>query len=246
MTDWPHHNKFAFTGPLHGGGRTTHDVYVKGDGPPVLILQELPGIGPQTLSLADRLAARGFRVYLAHFLGPFGRLSFFGNTCRVLCIRREFHIFARGRESPIGAWFRALVAEVSARENGARVGVIGMCLTGEFALALMSEPSVAGGVASQPSLPVMAGDALHMGPDQIETARVGMAKKGPGLAMRYKGDRISTARHRTALERAFGDHLETVEFEGRKHALLTVHFHEPAYVRMEDYLAARLGLGRTA
>ena len=242
MTDWPHDDKFAFTGPLHGGGSATHDVYVKGTGPAILLLQELPGIGRETLALVDRLTARGFRVYLAHFLGPFGRLSFVGNTARVLCIRREFHAFAKGSESPIGAWFRALAAEVSAREGGASIGVIGMCLTGGFALAMMAEPAVAGGVASQPSLPIMGGDALHMDAAQTASARAGMAEKGPGLAMRYSGDRLSTARHMAALKSAFGDHLDTVEFDGRKHALLTVHFHEPAYQRMEDYFAARLGL----
>ncbi len=241
-SDWPHDTAFAFTGPLHGGGTATHDILVKGEGPPILLLQEMPGIGPETLALADRLVARGFRVYLAHFLGPFGRLSFVGNTLRVLCIRREFHAFARGRESPIGAWFRALANEVSTREGGARVGVVGMCLTGGFALALMAEPAVAGGVASQPSLPVLGGDALHMDTDQIAAASAGMAEKGPGLAMRYSGDKLSTGRHMAALKRAFGADLETVEFEGNGHALLTVHFHDPAYQRMEAYLAARLGL----
>lgn len=241
MTDWPHDAKFTFTGPLHGGGTATHDIYVKGSGPPTLILQELPGIGPETLALVDRLVARGFRVYLAHFVGPFGRLSFVGNTARVLCIRREFHVFARGRESPIGAWFRALAAEVSAREGGGAIGVIGMCLTGGFALAMMAEPAVAGGVASQPALPLLGGDALHMDAAQTAAARAGMAAKGTGLAMRYSRDKLSSARHMAALRAAFGDHLETVEFDGNKHALLTVHFHEPAYQRMEDYFTARLG-----
>lgn len=242
MTDWPHDEKFAFTGPLHGGGEATHDIYVKGDGPPVLILQELPGIGPETLALADRLVARGFRVFLAHFLGPFGRKTVIGNSLRVLCIRREFHAFARGHESPIGAWFRALAAHVSGREGGRGIGVIGMCLTGGFAIAMMSEGAVLGGVAAQPSLPVLGGDALHMDGAEIAAARKGMAGKGPGLAMRYKGDRMSTARHMRALEAAFGETLETAAFEGSKHSLLTLHFHEPAYRRMEDYLAARLGL----
>jgi dienelactone hydrolase len=240
MSDWPHDTRFAFGAPLHGGETATHDVYVKGDGPAILILQEMPGIGPETLSLVDRLVAAGFRIYLAHFLGPFGRKSVVGNTLRVLCIRREFHAFARGRESPIGGWFRALAAEVSAREGGRGIGVIGMCLTGGFAIAMMSEDAVAAGVASQPSLPAMGGDALHMSPADISAARAGMAAKGPGLAMRYTGDRLSTARHMAALRAAFGDTLETVEFQGRGHALLTLHFHEPAYRRMQNYFRTRL------
>ncbi|WP_109313414.1 hypothetical protein [Ruegeria sp. AU67] len=42
-------------------------------------------------------------------------------------------------------------------------------------------------------------------------ARAGMARKGPGLVMRYADDKLASERHMGALKDAFGDHLETVE-----------------------------------
>ena len=59
MSDWTPDTSFEFTGPLDGGGSVTHEVHCKGDGPPIVILQELPGIGPETLALVDRLVAAG-------------------------------------------------------------------------------------------------------------------------------------------------------------------------------------------
>ena len=42
----------AFTAPLRGGHAVTHDVYSRGEGPPIVLIQELPGIGMETLRLA--------------------------------------------------------------------------------------------------------------------------------------------------------------------------------------------------
>ena len=58
----------------------SHDVYSIGDGDKVVvIIQELPGIGQETLSLADKFVARGYRVILPHLFGPLGRTSTGGN-----------------------------------------------------------------------------------------------------------------------------------------------------------------------
>lgn len=242
MSNWTGATGFDFTGPLATGDEVTHRIYVKGDGAPIVILQELPGIGPETLELADRLIAAGFRVYLPHLLGPFGKVTTLRNTARLLCIRREFNMFARGRQSPISAWMRALVAEVSSREGGARVGVVGMCLTGSFALALMAEDAVRAAVASQPALPVFGGGALHMSGAEVALARAGMEAKGCALAMRYADDKLVPDRLWDALKAGFGDTLETVQFPGRDHSLLTLDFHSPAYARMEAYFKARFGV----
>ncbi len=241
---WAHDTVFPFTGPLETGGETTHDVYAGGDGPPILILQELPGIGPETLSLAQRLNDAGFRVYLPHLFGTFGQTTMLRNAARLFCVRREFNMFLKGRQSPVAAWMRALVAHINAREGGAGVGAIGMCLTGSFALTLMAEDAVLGGVASQPALPAFGGSQLHMSNTDIAQARAGMAQKGPGLAMRYADDRTAPKQLMQALQAAFGDGLEAVEFPGRQHSLLTLHFHEPAYQRVEAYFRARFAQAR--
>ncbi|WP_372573209.1 dienelactone hydrolase family protein [Ruegeria jejuensis] len=239
MSNWPHDTRYTFSAPLSTGEKATHDVYVKGSGPPILLLQEMPGIGPETLSLADRLVAAGFTIYLPHLLGTFGKLTPLRITARLFCVRREFNIFARGRQSPIAGWMRALARDIRDRENAEGIGVIGMCLTGSFALTLMAEEAVLGGVASQPALPMLGGDHLHMSQQDIDAARAGMAASGPGLALRFEGDRIATKRHMQALKRAFGDDLLTEQYSGKDHSLLTLDFHDPAYQRVEAYFAER-------
>lgn len=239
---WAHDTVFPFTAPLSTGAQTTHDVYVGGKGPPIMILQELPGIGPETLDLATRLNGSGFRVYLPHMFGTYGKKEMTRNLLRLFCIRREFNIFAAGKQSPVAKWMRALAHEIKARESSAGVGVIGMCMTGSFALTLMAEDAVLGGVASQPALPVMGGGKLHMSNHDIGEASAGMAAKGPGLAMRYSRDRVSPQRLMHALEAAFGGLVQTEEFPGKGHSLLTIDFHDPAYQRVDAYFKARFGM----
>ena len=52
-----------------GGRRISHDIYHRGSGAPVVIIQELPGIGPETLRLADEFVARAFEVVIPHLFG---------------------------------------------------------------------------------------------------------------------------------------------------------------------------------
>lgn len=242
MSHWTAREIFSFTGPLAGGRDATHDVHVAGDGPPILILQELPGIGPETLALAQKLNNNGFTVYLPHLFGTFGKITMKRNLLRMLCIRREFNIFLKGKQSPVAAWMGALASHIREREGSEGVGVIGMCLTGSFALSLMAEDAVVGGVASQPALPVRGHEHLHMSEADVANARAGMEAKGTGLAMRYSCDKLSTRTHLRALEQAFGELLETETYAGDGHSLLTLDFHDPAYDRMHDYFRARFGM----
>ncbi len=242
MTDFAPDDTFSFTAAMSNGHEATHTVYVKGNGPPILLMQELPGIVPETLVLVDRLNAAGFRVYMPHFLGPFGKFALARNTLRLLCVRREINIFAKGKQSPFADWLRELARHIRDREEVRGVGVIGMCLTGAFALTLMADDAVLGGVASQPALPVMSKGRLHMSETDIAQARAGMAAKGPGLAMRYTGDKLVPDPLWEATKRAFGDDLDSVEFQGDDHALLTVHFHQPAFDRVEAYFRERFAL----
>ncbi|MCE8526782.1 dienelactone hydrolase family protein [Ruegeria pomeroyi] len=241
MCSWNPDECFTFAAPLDSGREARHSVHVKGTGPPILLLQELPGIGPETLALADRLIAAGFTVYLPHFFGTFGKTTLVTNAARLFCVRREFNMFLRGRQSPVATWMRALARHIRDRQGVPGIGVIGMCLTGSFALALMADDAVLGAVASQPALPVFGGDALPMSEADISGARAGMSAKGPALGMRYRDDKMAPARLMRNLETAFGDGLDTVEYPGTQHSLLTLHFHQPAYARVETYFRERLG-----
>ncbi len=231
--------KFSFTAQLTTGETVTHDVYFAGDGPAILMIQELPGIDQDTLNLAQSLIDQGYSVYLPHLFGTFGRKTLLRNTVRLFCVRREINLFARGKQSPITAWLRALCADIETRAGQGRIGVIGMCLSGSFALAMMADDAVLGAVASQPSLPVFGGDALDMGPDDIVECKAAMKAKGGALAMRYKNDKLARRETMQAIDAAFAPYIKTVAFEGAKHSLLTGDFNQAAYDEMSAYFKAR-------
>ncbi len=240
MTTLEGFTSFDFEGPLAGGGEVRFRVYERGTGRrPIVLFQELPGIGPETLDLARRLDEAGYRVFLPHLFGPLGKTSFVGNTVRLLCMRRVFHLFATDAASPIVAWMRALCRDVRARCESRGVGTIGMCLTGNFAITLMADDAVVGGVASQPSLPVFHPKALHMSAEEIRAAREGMAAKGPALAMRYEQDRICPAAKMEAFAEAFGEHVIRETFPGKGHSLLTLDWCEAAFTKVLEYFEQR-------
>jgi dienelactone hydrolase len=112
-------------------------------------MHELAGISPSFTAWARDLA-RDFRVVAPALLDPEGRPGRI-RTLKALCIRREIHILATGRTSPVVTWLRALTHQVVGPD--AAFGVIGMCMTGGFALALAVDPRVRAAVAAQPSLP---------------------------------------------------------------------------------------------
>lgn len=224
LSDW---DKTVFSTDAVDGKPLAHDVYTKGRGPVVLIIQELPGIGVETKRLADDLILAGFRVVLPHLFGPIGKVSFAGNIARVFCMRREFALFAKNRTSPVVNWLRALGSETREKYNVKGIGVIGMCLTGNFAISMMADDSVLAAVASQPSLPLFPSKALHMSPQNITDIRTALDEKGAMLAFRFQGDRLCTPAKFAALNTAFNDDKERIklrEIEGKKHSLLTVHF----------------------
>ncbi len=234
----------SFTAPIRGGRSVTHDVYERGAGPPVVVIQELPGIGPETLRLADRLVEAGHRVVLPHLFGPLGRVSMLGNPVRVLCMRREFHLFERNRSSPIVDWLRELCRSVRRRQGVPGVGVIGMCLTGNFAISLMADDSVLAAVASQPSMPMLGPGALHMSEEETARARRRLDLLGPMLGLRFAGDRLCSAKKFKTLARRFNDDAERIRLTvlpGRGHSVLTLHFvdrqGEPTFEALQSVLA---------
>lgn len=234
-----------------GGAPLRHPVYTRGEGSPVVLIQELPGIGPETLRLADRLVDAGHHVVMPHLFGPLGEVSMVGNTARVLCMRREFTIFTRGATSPVVEWLRALCHDVKARTGAKGVGVIGMCLTGNFAISLIADESVLAAVASQPSLPIFAQRDLHMSPGEVTAARAALDAYGPMLALRFAGDRLCTAAKFDAIDRAFNDDVERVRLvtlPGGGHSVLTLDFVDEeghptrqALATVLDYFQDRLG-----
>lgn len=236
--------QFSFEGPLEAGNRRAFDVYVKGAGKPVLLLQELPGISEGTLALVDRLNAAGYKVYMPHLVGKLNKYHPKINFAKIIfCMRREIHMFAQFKSSPIANWMHALTREIKTKEDGQGCAVIGMCLTGNFALALMASDAVVGGVACQPALPIKKDVGLHMSPKDIMGARQGMKSKGGAMVLSYDADKLCPAARIKEIDSTFKPFVDITTFEGIHHSTLTRDYgdgvQDRAFDLLKQYLSDR-------
>ena len=205
-------DEFSFT---HDGA--TRPVYRRGKGPAVVIMHEIPGITPQVAEFARRVATAGFTAYLPHMFGTPGKpisTPYIAGQLARACISREFSVLARGAASPITEWLRALCRKVHGDCGGPGVGAVGMCLTGNFALALMVDESVMAPVLSQPSLPFPITGAhraaLHLSDEQLAVVKH-RARHGCGvLGLRFSADPMCPAERFETLKRELGKGFEAV------------------------------------
>src|SRR5271156_3743180 len=222
-------------------GTWRRTVYRRGSGPAVIVMHEMPGLHPLVIRFADHLAAAGFTVFLPSLFGvpgkPFSFPYWLGEIVKAVCVRREFTIWASNRSSPIVDWLRALARNVYPECGGAGVGALGMCFTGGFALAMMTEPSVVAPVLSQPSLPSGLGSkrrraALDASPAEIACAKRRFADEDLTLlGMHFRGDRLSPNERFATLKATFGDRFEAIELDPADafpariapHSVLTFH-----------------------
>ncbi len=175
-----------------GSGRV---VYEQGDGPAVLVMHEVPGITPEVANFARRVAREGYRVSMPVLFGEPGAPFTWPRTFREIgraCVSREFHVFALRQQSPITDWLRALCRNLHERQGGRGVGAIGMCLTGNFALALMVEPALMAPVLSQPSLPFGVSpwhrQDLHIDDQTLAVVKERARAGCPVLGLRFRTD----------------------------------------------------------
>lgn len=192
-------------------------MYRRGEGPAVVIMHEIPGITPQVAEFARRVAEAGFTAYLPHMFGtpgkPISTLYLAGELARA-CISREFSVLARGEASPITNWLRALCRRAHADCGGPGVGAVGMCLTGNFALALMVDETVMAPVLSQPSLPfpITAAHraALHISDEQLAVVKKRVRLGCGVLGLRFSNDASCPAERFKTLERELGKGFEGI------------------------------------
>ena len=198
-------------------GLTKRLVYKKGSGAAVILMHELPGMIPECVDLARRLA-ENFTVYMPLLFGEPDKPFSLGKTLKYtaqLCISHEFYCFAKNESSPITKWLKELCQYAKQECGGRGVGVIGMCLTGGFVLSLMAHESVIAPVTSQPSLPFgitpAHKKALGVSPDELNEAKE-RAKNGiPILALRFAKDFISPPDKFVTLRQEFGEETEIIE-----------------------------------
>ena len=214
VTPIDQYQHFTFSATTREGHQVEHPVYHQGSGPPLVLIQELPGIGQQTLYLADKLVAAGFEVIMPHLFGPIGRTRTGMNLLRVFCMRREFKLFSANDSSPVVDWLKALCRKVRDDRNAKGVGVIGMCLTGNFAISLMADDSVLASVVSQPAMPIGKMGALHMSPEEIEQIKRRVDGSNAMRAYRFDKDPLCTATKFNCIHQALnGDGVNRINLE---------------------------------
>jgi dienelactone hydrolase len=202
----------------------TRRVFHAGSGPGVVIMHEVPGIYPAVGEFAERVVDAGFHVALPELFGTTGRelsAGYLAGSLLRACISREFHVLASRRSSPITVWLRALCRSLHAECGGRGVGALGMCLTGNFALALMVDPCVMAPVLSQPSLPFPLGAerrrALHLSDADLETVRRRVKEDGAKVVgLRFTHDPACPAERFQRLRDELGDGFEGLEIDSSR------------------------------
>jgi dienelactone hydrolase len=233
------YEKFEFT-----DGPWTRPVYRKGSGPAVIIIHEMPGLHPLVVRFADHVVEAGMTVFCPSLFGTPGKPATKGyamtSMLQAICIRREFNVWSTDKSSPIVDWLRALARTAHAECGGKGVGAVGMCFTGGFALAMMTEPSVVAPVLSQPSMPAASGSAKRSAGFDATPAEVACAKRRfdeEGLSLlglRYKSDVLVPDARWEAYKKTFGDKFESIELSDEDaapamippHSVLTLHLKE--------------------
>lgn len=219
-------------------GPWTRPVWRMGSGPAVIVIHEIPGLHPTVLEFARDVAAAGMTVFCPSLFGEPGRAVTKGyvnaTTFRLACVNHEFTIWRGGQSSPIVDWLKALARQVHAECGGKGVGAVGMCFTGGFALAMMTEPAVVAPVLAEPSLPFFGKSGLDCSDEELDHARERFKNEDLSLiALRYKSDRLVPCARFRRLRNEFGPRAELISLEDADapqkpglpdpHSVLTVH-----------------------
>jgi dienelactone hydrolase len=239
---------------VHDG--KTRTMLRKGTGPAVIVMSEMPGITPNVLGFARRIADMGCTAVLPHLFGEIGRgadasakgrerfetLGYGLSSMVPTCISREFTVLATGRTSPVISWLRVLTRAEHARCGGPGVGAVGMCFTGGFALAMATSPALLAPVLSQPSLPFGATKkqkhSIDISQNDLEVVKRRCATEGlQVLGLRFKGDRFVPEERFAFLREQLGDAFIAVELDDEcakpdvgmpPHSVLTEHLIDAA------------------
>ncbi len=218
-------------------------LYRKGTGPAVLVVSEIPGITPQVADFARRVAAAGFTAAMPVLFGVPGKPMtnrYALSSMRRACVSSEFVCLAKGRRSPVTDRLIELAKELHDECGGPGVGVVGMCLTGGFALAMMIDPVVVAPVLSQPSLPLPVGAArrrdLGISDDELQVVKERAAGGCTVLGLRFSEDPVAPAERFARLRDELGDGFVGVEIDSSKgnphgfakmaHSVLTLEYRD--------------------
>jgi dienelactone hydrolase len=240
----------------------TRDVYETGSGPAVIVIAEIPGITPEVADFGRKVAAIGCTAVLPRLFGEPGREASAAYALQSIgpaCVSKEFATFATGKTSPITTWLRALARHAHEECGGPGVGVVGMCFTGGFALAMMVDEIVLAPVLSQPSLPfpLTKKHKRDLGISDSDLARVKARCQTEDicvLGLRFTGDTFVPEARFERLRQELGDKFVGVELDSSPgnphghprsaHSVLTAHLQDREGTPTRDALDQVLQLFR--
>ncbi|MCU1351480.1 MAG: dienelactone hydrolase [Acidimicrobiales bacterium] len=244
----------------HDGASKT--VFRRGEGPAVIVIEEVPGVTPRVAEFARRVAEVGCTAVVPSLFGTPGKEPSLGYALRTMsgaCVSREFTLFVRAKTSPVTVWLRALARHEHEVCGGPGVGVVGMCLTGGFALAMMVDDTVLAPVLSQPSLPVALtkGHRRDLGISDADLARVKERCATEDLCvlgLRFTDDKLAPGERFARLREELGDAFVGVEIDSspgnpfghpkNAHSVLTEHLVDEPGQPTHDALTRVLDLFR--
>ena len=183
-------------------------------GPAIIVIHEIYGFTPTLARFCRWVRDAGFRVYAPILFGePDAGNAEEPSVARILslCISREFTILRANKSSPVTDWLRALARLAHEDCGGPGVGVIGMCVTGGFALSMALDPVVLAPVLAQPGAPALSPAGLDIAPADLERVR---ARTREGLQLRgyrFEGDTLCQAQRFATLRSAFGTAFTGIE-----------------------------------
>lgn len=218
------------------------ELFVKGEGPPLILLHELPGLAEKTFELGDYFVKAGFKVILPLLFGRAGDDNTLLGFAKI-CIRQELRDLWLGKDTRIVHLIQELAQRESQAANNAGVGVVGMCLTGNMVLALLLNNH---GTRSPITAPVLAQPSSRYSAPALAAATNGEIGR-PVMALRFEKDMICKRDNFNQLEKAFGacpaangQRLIVRELEGKGNSTLTYQYNPcNVDVRTKEKIDAR-------
>lgn len=232
------------------GSEIKKPVFISENGEkPLIVLHELPGMSESFIDYCRSMSDEGFKVYMPLiFMSPGTNMSPIQSLA--FCVTKEFrHLFAAksmSQSRPFTAWLLSLIRDVADRHPDAKIGVVGMCLTGGFAIAGVADPRVTAVAACQPSFPFF-WNIKTLGFSDADRARIEAGTASKVLpcvkAYRYSGDRVCKEAHMKAAKDILGSALAryTPDLPGKAHSTLTSGSASPAvYQDVLEFLNRRI------
>ncbi len=213
-------------------GKTRTVLVSSQAGRPVILLHELYGITPRLVEFARMIVGAGFRIYMPILFGTSepvdSRLGKAKRAAEFACVVRQFKLLSANQSGPWTDWLCDLVGRACDDSHAPGAGVIGLCLTGNFALSTAMDRRVLAPILGEPSLGGSAG-GLHVTPKELSEVKRRTVEEGLIVrGYRYSTDVLCPASRFTRLRTELGEAFEgvTIEVDEKLHSVFTEHLRD--------------------